>query len=252
MKWRSFIPLVPLIIGLASLELLVRSGWIPSFLIPPPSQVARTLFTDRAELSSGFAQTALASVAGLTLSFVSGLTIALFLASSRLARSAFQPYAIFFQTVPIVAIAPLLVIWFGFGLPTVIASAFIVSLFPIIASTLLGFESTDPALVDLFRLHDATAFDTLFRLRMPFALPYIFSGLRISSGLAVIGAIVGEFIAGGGLGSIVDVARTRQRIDLVFAAVLISSMLGLMMVSVIDFATWLCLRNWHASARKPQ
>jgi NitT/TauT family transport system permease protein len=164
-------------------------------------------------------------------------------------RRAFYPYAIFFQTVPVIAIAPLLVIWFGFGQPTVIASAFIVSIFPVIASTLLGLQSTEPALSDLFRLYSASRVDHLLKLRMPFALPHVFSGLRIASGLAVIGAIVGEFIGGGGLGSVVDAARTQQRIDKVFAAVLISSLLGLALVAIVNFSGWLVLRKWHASAQ---
>jgi NitT/TauT family transport system permease protein len=173
------------------------------------------------------------------------------LSASRFLKRAVYPYAIFFQTVPIIAIAPLLVIWFGFGRPTVVASAFIVSIFPIVASTLLGLESTDPALVDLFRLYSAGPVARMTKLRVPFALPQMFSGLRIASGLSVIGAIVGEFIAGGGLGAIVDAARTQQRIDKVFAAVLISAVLGLVMIAVINSIGWLSLKNWHASVRSP-
>jgi NitT/TauT family transport system permease protein len=114
----------------------------------------------------------------------------------------------------------------------------------------LGLESTDRALIELFQLYSGTRFQILARLRLPFALPEIFSGLRIASGLAVIGAIVGEFIAGGGIGEIVDAARTQQRIDKVFAAVLISSLLGLLMVGFINFVSHLMLRNWHASAQE--
>ena len=128
---------------------------------------------------------------------------------------------------PIIAIAPLLVIWFGYGMRTVIASAFIVSIFPVIANTLNGILSTDPALRDLFRLYGASPAVTLWKLRFPAALPQILTGLRIAGGLAVIGAIVGEFIGGQGLGSVVDVARTQQRTDKVFAAVLLASVLGL-------------------------
>jgi len=172
------------------------------------------------------------------------------LSSSDLARRAFYPYAVFFQTVPIISIAPLLVIWFGFGRPTVVASAAIVSVFPIIASTLLGLKSTEPALVDLFKLYSATGRQTLWMLKIPFALPQIFSGLRIASGLAVVGAIVGEFIGGGGLGSVVDSARTQQRIDRVFAAVLISSLLGIVLVGAVNVVSSLSLGSWHTSERK--
>ena len=172
------------------------------------------------------------------------------LSLSPMLRRAFLPYATFFQTVPIVALAPVLVIWFGFGRPTVIASAFIVSIFPIIANSILGIESTIPRLEDLFRLKRASRFATLWKLQLPSAVPAIFAGLRIASGLAVIGAIVGEFIAGGGLGEVVDAARTQQRLDKVFAAVLLSSCLGLILVILIDLASRLTLRSWYAGGTK--
>ena len=169
------------------------------------------------------------------------------LSSSRAIQRSFYPYAVFFQTVPIIAIAPLLVIWFGYGMKTVIASAFIVSIFPVIANTLTGLLSTDPALRDLFRLYGASTGVTLVKLRFPAALPQILTGLRVASGLAVIGAIVGEFIGGQGLGSVVDIARTQQRVDKVFAAVLLASVLGLALFGLINLISALTLRRWHAS-----
>src|SRR5436190_1109330 len=145
------------------------------------------------------------------------------------------------------ALVPLLLIWFGYGMRTVIASAFLVSIFPVIANTLTGILSTDPALRDLFRLYGASGRATLFKLRFPAALPQILTGLRVAAGLAVIGAIVGEFIGGEGLGSIVDVARTQQRVDKVFAAVLLASVLGLGLFGLINMISALTLRHWHAS-----
>jgi NitT/TauT family transport system permease protein len=136
--------------------------------------------------------------------------------------------------VPIIAIAPLLVIWFGFGQPTVKASAFIVSLFPILANTLTGLQQTDPQLKELFQLYRPSPLQMILKLQIPSAIPYILTGLRIAVGLSVIGAIVGEFIAGGGLGSLIDSARTQQRVDLVFSGVLMSSALALAMIIVID------------------
>lgn len=245
-------PLVPLGFLVGLLEVLVRSGVLPSFLVPAPSEIFRSLIDDRAEYFSAALATGGAAAVGLLFSFVLGTIFAVGLSASGFLRRAFFPYAVFFQTVPIIAIAPILVIWFGFGLPTVVASAFVVSLFPIVTSTLLGLQSTDPALVDLFRLYRASRVAVLFRLRLPFALPQIFAGLRIGAGLSVIGAIVGEFIAGGGLGGVVDVARTLQRIDKVFAAVGVSSLLGLIFVAVINYFSWLTLRRWHASERGPQ
>jgi len=243
-------PLLPLLVSMGGFEVAVRSGWVPSYLIPAPSEVMRSLIDDRVELAVAAWTTLSSALAGLLLSFTTGTLFAIALSSSDLARRAFYPYAVFFQTVPIISIAPLLVIWFGFGQPTVIASAAIVSVFPIIASTLLGLKSTEPALIDLFTLYSASARQMLYMLKIPFALPQMFSGLRIASGLAVVGAIVGEFIGGGGLGSVVDSARTQQRIDRVFAAVLISALLGAVLVGAVNLISALTLGSWHTSERK--
>jgi NitT/TauT family transport system permease protein len=243
-------PLLPLIVSMGLAETAVRLGWVPAYLIPAPSEVIRSLIDDRVELAVAAWTTLSSALVGLLLSFTTGTLFAIALSSWDLARRAFYPYAVFFQTVPIIAIAPLLVIWFGFGQPTVIASAAIVSVFPIIASTLLGVKSTEPALIDLFTLYSASARQMLLMLKIPFALPQIFSGLRIASGLAVVGAIVGEFIGGGGLGSVVDSARTQQRIDRVFAAVLISALLGAVLVGAVNFISALTLGSWHTSERK--
>jgi NitT/TauT family transport system permease protein len=164
------------------------------------------------------------------------------------ARRALYPYAIFLQTVPIIAIAPLLVIWLGYDRAAA-ASAFIVSVFPVIVNTLSGLLSTDPALRDLFRLYGAGRLMTLMKLRLPYALPSILSGLRIAAGLAVVGAIVGEFITGAGIGGDIIVARQQQRVDKVFADLLLSALLGLALFFLINLASRLTLRHWHASEK---
>lgn len=239
--------LIPFVAVTLTIELLVRFGLVKAYLLPPPSAVFLVIVHDWRELLSALGKTSAGALIGFTLSSVCGIAIAVFLSSSRAIQRAFFPYAVFFQTVPIVAIAPLLVIWFGYGLQTVIASAFIVSIFPVIANTLNGILSTDPALRDLFRLYGASTWVTLFKLRFPAALPQILTGLRVSAGLAVIGAIVGEFIGGQGLGSVVDIARTQQRTDKVFAAVLLASVLGLGLFGLINLISALTLRHWHPS-----
>jgi len=238
---------IPFVVVTLSLEWLVRAGWIKAFLVPPPSAVFQTILRDWPELFAALAKTSTGAILGFVLSAVAGIAIAIFLSSSRAIQEAFYPYAVFFQTVPIIAIAPLLVIWFGYGMRTVVAAAFIVSIFPVIANTLDGILSTDPALRDLFRLYGASPATTLWKLRVPAALPQILTGLRIAGGLAVIGAIVGEFIGGQGLGSVVDVARTQQRVDKVFAAVLLASVLGLALFGLINLVSYVTLRRWHAS-----
>ncbi len=250
MKLSHFVlPLLPLFLMIILLECLRRFQIVPAFLLPSPSEVASALRDDQPELAMAFLSTAFSAVTALVLSFIVGTLVAILLSLSPVLKRAIYPYAVFFQTVPIIAVAPLLVIWFGFGMPTVIASAFIVSVFPVIASTLLGLESTEPSLVDLFKLYSAPPSARLWKLRLPSALPQIFSGLRIAAGLSVIGAIVGEFIAGGGLGAVVDAARTQQRIDVVFAAVLLSTVLGLLIVALLNLLSRQTLKNWHVSAR---
>ena len=247
-RLQSAIPaLIPLIAVTAAAELAVREGFVKSYLVPAPSSVLRALIESRQELTDAFLTTSASALAGFLLSTVAGMAIAVFLSSSRAIQKAFYPYAVFFQTVPIIAIAPLLVIWFGYGMRTVVASAFVVSIFPVIANTLSGILSTDPALRDLFKLYGASTAVTLFKLRFPAALPQILTGLRVASGLAVIGAIVGEFIGGQGLGSVVDVARTQQRVDKVFAAVLLASALGLALFGLINLVSYVTLRRWHQS-----
>ncbi len=240
-------------------ELVVRRGWIADYLLPPPSQIWKALTEAGTDLwrgsafdnkIGGLAATARNAFEGFLASAIGGVAIALLLASNRWVKQAFYPYAVFFQTVPIIAIAPMLVIWCGFGSPTVRAAACIASIFPVIANTYAGLIATDPALRDLFRLYKAGWFSTTFKLRLPSALPNLFTGLRIAAGLAVIGAIVGEFVGGGGLGAVIETAKPQLRNDKIFAAVVLASLLGLVMVSLVNVLSWFALRRWHASERK--
>ena len=229
---------------------IVAREWVASYLLPSPTQIFHTTVELWPEIAAATWSTAQSIAWGLGLSIATGVTAALVFFSIPLARRAILPFCIFFQTVPIIAIAPLLVIWFGFGEPTVKASAFIVSLFPILANTLTGLEETDPQLKELFRLYKPSPWQLIFKLQIPSAIPYILTGIKISAGLAVVGAIVGEFIAGGGLGSLIDAARTQQRVDLVFSGVLMSSALALLLVFIIEVVSRLLLRG-RPYLRKP-
>jgi NitT/TauT family transport system permease protein len=244
----SLPPLVTLFAAAGLAELAIRVLHVSPLLLPPPSAVARAGFTQAAQLFAALWITARSVLIGLALSTLAGVSAAIALSSSRWIERAFYPYAIFFQTVPIVAIAPLLVIWFGYGPRAVVAASFIVSLFPVVANTLAGLQSVDPDLRDLFRLYGAGRFATLRKLGLPWALPQILTGVRIAAGLAVIGAIVGEFVGGGGLGLVVLGAMREQRTDLVFAAVLYASALGLALFAAVDLACRVALRRWQQRA----
>lgn len=248
--------LPPLVAGAGGLlvwELAVFVTKPAAYLLPPPSAIARAAFADAATLIGACITTGTSALLGFLLSAFVGVLIAIVLSSSRLVERAFHPYAILLQTVPIVAIAPLLVLWFGVGVRAVTASAFIVSVFPVITNALAGIRSVDPALRDLFRLYGASRAAVLFRLELPSATFSIATGLRVASGLAVIGAIVGEFVAGfaegrPGLGIVVMTSYRQLRTDLLFAAVGCSALLGMLLFGAVSGGAYLLLRRWHISA----
>src|SRR5262245_3329882 len=230
-----------LIVLFAVWELAVRNEWVASYLLPAPSEIYATTIELWPEILDATQQTLASIIWGLAASFAIGVTLAISFFAVPFLRRAILPFCVFFQTVPIVAIAPPRVVWFGFAPTTVKASAFIVSLFPILANTLTGLEETDPLLREMFALYQPSRWKTIVNLQIPSAIPYILTGLRIAVGLATIGAIGGEFIAGGGLGSMIDSARTQQRVDLVFSGVIASSVLALLLVLSIDLISRLLL-----------
>ena len=248
-------PVAVLIAGTLLLELYVRWANTPIYLVPRPSKVLSTLTEERGYLLSALWSTTKAALIGFALSVVFGLAIAIVLASSVWVRRAFSPYTVFFQTVPIIAIAPMLSIWLAPGLKAVAACAFIVSVFPVIANTLAGLVATESALVDLFRLYGAGRAATMFKLRLPSALPNVFTGLRVAAGLTVIGTVVAEFLVGElgeeqGLGVVIVSASHNGHSDRVFAAVLLASALGLAMFGAVNLVGRMVLSNWYAPARE--
>ena len=247
-------PVAALCLLVALWEGLVRALAVPAFLMPPPSAIARAAMENGPLLRAAVLQTGMTALAGFLLSACLGNAAAWLLGSFRFLERAFYPYTLFLQTVPIVTIAPLVVLWFGSGSAAVAVAAFIVSVFPVITGTISGMRSVDPSLRDLFRLYGATRLSILTKLEIPAALPQTVTGLRVASGLAVIGAIVGEFVAGfadesPGLGIVVLTAYRQLKTDLLFAAVLGSSALGLALFAGVQLAGHLLLRRWHPSAR---
>lgn len=229
-KLPALIFFILLVVGL---ELCVRTGLIEGSLIPAPSTILQTFLEMKADFTDAFRSTFLNVLVGWLLSAFLGMVLAFLFSLSSLIKRAVLPFAVFFQTVPIIAIAPLLVIYFGFGSSTVIAASFIVSLFPVIASTLVGLESPTTGQLDLFRIYQASPLQVLLKLRLPSAYPYVYSGLKISAGLSIVGVIAGEFVAGGGLGALIDAARTQQRVDIVFAAIILLSLMGWILLAAL-------------------
>ena len=216
-------------------------------LFPSPWQWILTLQEIQNEYLQAFLQTLSHVLMSFALSTVLGILIALFLSLKKVFRDAFLPLAMFFQTVPIIAIAPLLVIYFGYGSQTILAAATLVSLFPVIANTLIALTSTPLEELELFQINAASTWQILIYLRMPRAYLGVYSGLRIAAGLAVIGVVAGEFVAGGGLGSLIDSARTQQRIDIVFAALGGLSFIGWSLVTALaGLNTW--IQKWRPLA----
>ena len=241
-------PLLTFALVIALWESAVRLLQVPTFLVPPPSAVLAAAWQERGPLSASLATTALGAGLGFALSVTLGTSVGLLFSLSRWLERGLYPYALFLQTVPIVAIAPLLVLWFGPGLRSVCVSAFIVSVFPVIANTLAGLRSVDPRSADLFRLYGASLTDSVLKLRLPTAAPNILTGFKVAAGLAVIGTIVGEFVAGfaegsAGLGITVLAAYRQLRTDLLFAAVLLAALLGLSLFALVSaISAWILRR----------
>ncbi|MSR29808.1 MAG: ABC transporter permease [Phycisphaerales bacterium] len=251
---RVWPPVLALSLIVALWELAVFSFDLPPYLVPSPMQVLEVLVERREALLSGCASTAMTSATGLAISAILGVTVGAAIASSRVLLRGVYPIASFLQTVPLVAVAPLLVIWLGYGAPPATAAAALVALFPVLANTIDGIRSVDPQLREVFALHHARRIQRWWKLELPWAVPQIFTGLRVATGLSVIGSIVGEFVSGyagdrAPIGMIIMSAMRESRTDMVFAAIALSSVVGLTLFAVVSVTGGVLLRAWHPSAR---
>jgi NitT/TauT family transport system permease protein len=225
---------------------------VPNYLIPAPLEIARTLVEDWQLLSAALATTLQVTFLAFAMAVVLGVAAAFLFVQSRLMEISLFPYAIILQVTPIVAIAPLIIIWVKNPLLAMVICATIVALFPIISNTILGLRSVNPGLLNLFRLNRATRWQTLRRLRIPSALPYFFGGLRISSGLALIGAVVAEFVAGtggtaSGLAYQILQAGFQLNIPRLFAALFLITVTGIVLFTAMAMLSKWALGNWHES-----
>jgi NitT/TauT family transport system permease protein len=249
---RVALPLAALALGLIAWELVVRINRIPPDVLPAPGLVFATLIDDWQVLSQSLVVTLVTTLEGFLLALVGGVGLAILFNQSRLVEYSLYPYAVILQVTPIVAIAPLLLIY----LPqpaAVLVCAWIVAFFPVLANTTLGLNSVDRNLADLFRLYGASRWEVLARLKLPSALPYILTGLRIAGGLSLIGAVVAEIAAGSagaGSGLAYRIAESGYRLNIprMFAALFLLSVAGIVIFFGLSLLSHLLLRRWHESA----
>src|SRR5215831_3202567 len=248
--------LAPLAVGallLALWEIAVRVEDVPPYILPGPVLIAQTLWTDGPSLLQSLLVTLRVTLAALAAAAILGGGIAVLFSLSRILELSLFPYAVILQVTPIVAIAPLIIIWVQEPFLALLVCAWIVAFFPIVANTTVGLNSADRNLLALFRLYGASTGKTLRYLKLPTALPYFLAGLRISGGLALIGAVVAEFVAGTGgtetgLAFRILEAGYRLAIPRLFAALFLLSVTGIVIYLLLDALSRLLLRHWHESA----
>ncbi|WP_244425279.1 ABC transporter permease [Bradyrhizobium sp. STM 3843] len=246
------LPVLVLAAGLGVWELVVQLNAIPPYVLPGPVLVLQTLFSDWDVLSQSLLTTLITTAEGFVAAALGGIALALVFNQSKWLEYALFPYAIVLQVTPVIAIAPLLLIY----LPqqtAVVVCAWIVGFFPVLSNTALGLNSVDRNLLGLFQLYRASKLQTLRYLKLPAALPYILGGLRIAGGLSLIGAVVAEIAAGSagaGSGLAYRIAESGYRLNIprMFAALLLLSVAGIVIYAVLALFSYLVLRRWHESA----
>ncbi len=251
--------LFPAIVAIAMLllwQFLVTTFKVPAFLVPSPLVVAQSLVQNFYTLFMSLLYTLKITVISFALAIVIGSIVAFLLVQNRFIETALFPYIVFLQVTPIVAIAPLIIIWVKDTTLSLVVCATLMAVFPIISNTTQGLRSVSPGLLSYFRLNHASRMQILLRLRIPSALPYFFGALRISSGLSLIGAVVAEFVAGTGgtdtgLAYQILQAGYQLNIPLMFAALLLISLAGFLLFALMSWLTRRVLAAWHESEMSP-
>lgn len=251
---RLSLPILVLGLGVVLWDGIVRLNHIPPYVLPSPTLVFSTLVSDGALLGRSLLVTLITTFEGFVLAAIGGIGLAILFSQSRLLEYSLYPYAVILQVTPVVAIAPLLLIYLPQHL-AVLACAWIVAFFPVLANTTLGLNSVDHNLLALFRLYKASRWDVLRRLKLPAALPQMLAGLRIAGGLSLIGAVVAEIAAGSagaGSGLAYRIAESGYRLNIprMFAALLLLAAAGVVIFFALSALSHLILRHWHESALK--
>jgi NitT/TauT family transport system permease protein len=228
------------------------------FLLPPPHEVVQFGFLDSASMEDILAalwSTTQVALVGLLIAIALGMSFAIFMSQAKWIERSFYPYAVVLQTIPILALVPLIGFWFQFNFRSRVIVCVLIALFPIITNTLFGLQSVDRELNDLFTLHGASRITRLIKLQLPHAMPAIFTGFRISAGLSVIGAIVGDFFfrqGEPGIGRLLDIYRAQLQSAQLLTAIIFSSLLGLAVFWLFGVIGHTVTKSWHESAGPPQ
>src|SRR3954462_11950824 len=254
-------PFLFLIFIVVAWDLAIRLFHIPAYQMPSPGDVIAVLRTDWPELLRQSWPTTYATVCGFALSAVFGIPVAMLIAGSKTVESYVYPLLVFSQSVPKIAIAPLFVMWFGFGIIPKVISAFLLGFFPVVVSAVQGFKSVDPDMVDLARAMQGSRFQVFCAVNLPHALPAIFSGLKVSVTLAVVGAVVGELVrstaavvvelvgSNSGIGYVMQRSIGTFDLPTMFAALVILALLGVILFWIVDRIEKLVI-PWHVSQRE--
>ncbi|WP_375513731.1 ABC transporter permease [uncultured Nostoc sp.] len=258
----KFLPadvLAPMVVGIIALllwDIFVRITHLPPYILPGPLLVFKTLITDWRELFASLLITLQITVVAFIAAAISGLLMAILFTQSKWIERSLFPYAVILQTTPIVAIAPLIILWLKNNtFAALVVCAWIVAFFPIVSNTTLGLNSVDRNLLNLFQLYKASRWQTLLYLRLPSAMPYFLGGLKISGGLALIGAVVAEFVAGtggakSGIAYRILISSYNLQIPRMFAALFLTTGLGVLIFISLSALSDLILSKWHESAVK--
>lgn len=246
---------LPVLVGAVLLAgwLGIKAFWdLPAYILPGPGEVLAAAAAEQATLAAAALETLTGAVIGFLAAGTVGFLMALVLASSSWLRIALHPWIVFLQMIPVIILVPIFVLWFGPGLVSVIMITFMISFFPVVANTTQGLLSVRENHLDLFRMGGAGPLQEMFLLRVPSALPYFFTGMKIAATLAVIGALTGELFAGsaegsGGLGFLVIIYKAQLKIPELFATAALACGLGFIFVGTVSRLKWVFLRRWHES-----
>lgn len=254
---RWLVPLAIFVLALGAWEAFVRIRGVPHYILPAPSLIARTLWENFGSLMGSWLFTVKITFWALALAVAGGVLLAVLFALSRWVELGLLPFAIVLQVTPIIAIAPLIIIYVDSTTAALLLCAWIVAFFPILTNTVTGLRSADHNLRDLFRLYRASPWQTLRHLLVPSAMPYFIAGLKISGGLSLIGAVVAEFTAGAagketGLASRILEASFRTEIPKMFAALVLVSLTGIAIYFMFNLVARLVLGHWHESESKAE